>query len=598
MAVVVTIPEKIITDEHMCNSLEYITRDTKAFKVAYNLCVKQTPYEITREFKNIRIAFNKDNKILGHQLVQSFSDKDNITPELAHKIGLELMEKCLDKYQVVMATHIDGSYIHNQYIINSVSPYDGRKFLDNNKTRNLIRRVSDELCLKYGLSIVEKDDKSKYAGLDAATLNAAQRGKSWKFNLVKDLDEALEKCKSKEEFTEFFISKDYDIKFTNANITFKKHGEKKAIRADTLAKQFGKKYSSESICKSLNIDFEKNNYKKGDNHNSKNYNTDYFNNLAANEWKRYEKEYQNKIKFKNRRYFDRVLFSRNPLIFTLRLINFIFRQTEFKTAKSKISQNGNSRYKIRKFTDYKTLKQIVGNIPYKYIVNSPGETSQVKLYSWQIAKLLDSNLLLSSKIDLITGTGIVTLKKTDLQRAANILNIPPPSLEGQAHQIRNRYNQYNLSKKGKLNYLVLSSEQVEKLKYYCIDFVEYPKGDKFNIGFAPTDKEKILSILFPNRKENNNNENTFFKRNAKINRELKEQSEKTGEKLCYKIVTSNQYKALRNTTIEFAVFIMKDGNYNVVFLEGSKSKIEKAISQITTDAQKVKTDLPPKNITK
>lgn len=592
MAIIVT-KTPIKTENHINYSINYITRETKAFKVAYNLIINKEPDAIANEFKNTRISFNKDDNILGHQLVQSFPDLDNVSPELAHKIGIELMEKCLSNYQVVMATHIDGSYIHNQYIINSVSPYDGKKFLDNKKTVNLIRRVSDELCLKYGLSIYEKDDNSKYLGLDASTLNSAKRGQSWKFNLVKDLDKALLDCKSKDEFIKFFKSIDYDVKYTDATITLKKNGEKKGIRVDTLAKQFGIKYTKVNIDKVLNNTSEKHNEKE-DVTETEDYSTDYFNRIAADEWKRYEKEYQNKIKFKNNTYFDRVLFSNNPLMFSLRLINYIFRSTKYKTAISKTHKNKTT-YRIHKFTDFKSLRKTVSNVPYSLIINSPGEAVQIKLYSWQIAKLLHNNILLSSKIDMITGTGIATIKKTDLKKVADILNVSEDELENQSYKIFNRKMQYSLSKKGKLNYLVLSFEQVQKLKYYCVDFVEYPKGDKFNIGFASTDKEKILSILFPNRKENNTNENTFFRRNARINKELKEQSVSTGEKLCYKIVTSNQYKALRNTTIKFAVFIMKDGNYNVVFLESSKSKIEKAINSLFKDVPN-QNDLQHKNM--
>lgn len=247
MAAVKTINKKIKTDEHMANTLEYLTKEEKVYKVAYNLCVNRSVSEITKEFKTTRRMFNKDNNILGHQLVQSFDDKDNVSYELAHKIGLELMEKCLSNYQVVMVTHMDGKHVHNQFIINSVSPYDGKKFSDNKKTVSMIRRVSDELCLKYNLSIIEKDDRAKYSGLDAATLNTARRGVSWKFQLVKDLDSALENCKSKNEFIEFFKNKNYEINYTNKNITLKKIGEKKGIRVDTLAKQFGMKYCKKSI---------------------------------------------------------------------------------------------------------------------------------------------------------------------------------------------------------------------------------------------------------------------------------------------------------------------------------------------------------------
>ena len=80
------------------------------------------------------------------------------------------------------------------------------------------------------------------------------------------------------------------------------------------------------------------------------------------------------------------------------------------------------------------------------------------------------------------------------------------------------------------------------------------------------------------------NKETFFKRNAVINRRLKQIAQETGEKLCYKIVLSNQYKLLRNTTLEFAVFRTDDGKYNVVFLESQKSAIEKALGSFKPKA--------------
>ena len=108
-------------------------------------------------------------------------------------------------------------------------------------------------------------------------------------------------------------------------------------------------------------------------------------------------------------------------------------------------------------------------------------------------------------------------------------------------------------------------------------FACYPKGDNFNIAFAPEDKDRVLDILYPDRGKQNNREDTFFKRNVAINRAIKSKAKETGEKICYKVVFANQYKQLRNTALEFAVFRTKDGKYNVVFLESQKQAIEAAL---------------------
>ena len=78
-------------------------------------------------------------------------------------------------------------------------------------------------------------------------MQCAKKGTSWKVQLVKDLDSAFDNCKTKNDFIDFMKNKNYAIKWTEKNITFQKDGVNKGIRADTLAKQFGAKYSKSSI---------------------------------------------------------------------------------------------------------------------------------------------------------------------------------------------------------------------------------------------------------------------------------------------------------------------------------------------------------------
>ncbi len=569
----------------MCNTIEYVSRESKAYKIEYNLCsITDSPESITDDFHTTRIAFNKDSKILGHQLVQSFSDYDNITPEKAHQIGIELMNKTLSEYQVVMATHTDGKYIHNHFIINSVSPLDGMKFSDNKTKVNMIRRVSDELCHKHNLTVVN-DDVAKYIGLDASTLNLAKRGKSWKVDLVKSLDTAFENCKSKDEFIEFLKSENFEVKVTDKNITFKKLGESKGIRTDTLAKQFGVKYSKRAIDerfnKSDNTKSTSNTYTPKNKKSVTQIRNEY-NKAAQREWRRYEKKYKNKYKIKNDYFLSSLAYSRNPIEFTFKLFIYLFCINA--TVTSKPSKLNGNKLKIKSRT-YGQTKQYISNIPMKTIVNSPGDTVQVKLYSWQIAKILDNQILCSAKLDITKGTGIVTLKAFDIERVAKVLNISKDTFANQIQNIRNKTIKYDFNKsKKKLSYLVLTKSQVELLSFNCVKFIQYPKDDKFNVGFDLNDKEKILSILYPNRKENSNNKDTFFKRNAELNAKLKNQSNNTGERLCYKIVSSNEYKALRETEIEYAVFRQKDGNYNVVFLEHNRQEINKLLKGVKNNA--------------
>ena len=213
---------KIKTQAHFKNVYDYATQEEKTdlkLTTYYN-CSHNNEYVLT-EFQNDRIAFGQDKGILVSHIVQSFSPSDNVTPELAHKIGRELLEKCAADYKAILVTHVDRNHIHNHMIVNSCSMLDGKKFYENKTHLKLLRKVSDELCYKYGLSVIEKDNATKYYPLDQSTLNAAKEGRSWKFQLVKDLDKAFENCHSKNEFINFFQTHGYEVKFTDKNITFK-----------------------------------------------------------------------------------------------------------------------------------------------------------------------------------------------------------------------------------------------------------------------------------------------------------------------------------------------------------------------------------------
>ena len=63
-----------------------------------------------------------------------------------------------DDYEVVVATHQNTNYIHNHFIINSVSYKTGKKY-NNKATYARLRHISDALCQEYGLSTLEEDTR-------------------------------------------------------------------------------------------------------------------------------------------------------------------------------------------------------------------------------------------------------------------------------------------------------------------------------------------------------------------------------------------------------------------------------------------------------
>jgi hypothetical protein len=121
--------------------------------------------------------------------IQSFSPEDNITPELAHKIGVEFAKRVWgeDNRQIIVSTHIDKSHYHNHIGVAGFG-FDGTKWHSNKATLKKARDISDALCKEYNLSIIEN---TAAKGKQYNEWQEAQKGKSWKDNLRDKIDKLI-----------------------------------------------------------------------------------------------------------------------------------------------------------------------------------------------------------------------------------------------------------------------------------------------------------------------------------------------------------------------------------------------------------------------
>lgn len=56
--------------------------------------------------------------VLANHVIQSFDPTDPLTPEQAHTIGQEFVEKLTGgEYKYIIATHVDRDHIHNHILI-------------------------------------------------------------------------------------------------------------------------------------------------------------------------------------------------------------------------------------------------------------------------------------------------------------------------------------------------------------------------------------------------------------------------------------------------------------------------------------------------
>ena len=190
------------------------------------------------EMQNVKKQFFKTKGIECFHGYQSFATGE-ITPEQAHKIGVELAEQLWgDKFQVIVSTHLNTDNIHNHFVLNSVSFVDGKRFCNTKKDYALMRITSDKLCEEYGLSVLKKEEKyNKYA---TSILYK---------ELMKDsIDYAIANAKDYNDFIKILQDLDYIVADRNNTLSIRREPYKRNTR---IERQFGNEYSKENIFKRI-----------------------------------------------------------------------------------------------------------------------------------------------------------------------------------------------------------------------------------------------------------------------------------------------------------------------------------------------------------
>ncbi len=175
----------------------------------------------------------------GFHLVQSFAAGE-VTPELAHQIGLDFAERLLGgEFQAVVSTHLNTGHIHNHLVWNSVSLKNGRKYRSNHRSYiTQVRRISDELCKQHGLSVISTE-RSKRAARPYAQWLAEQKGSAtWKTPIQQDVDAAIASALTWKQFLRALEQQGYTFRFDRKYATLKLPGDGRTVRFKTLGKQY------------------------------------------------------------------------------------------------------------------------------------------------------------------------------------------------------------------------------------------------------------------------------------------------------------------------------------------------------------------------
>lgn len=275
-----------LSDEYLKKMKNYISTDNEGNIVFHTItsslnCSVNNTYDSWQSVRDRAKNGNKGN--LQYCIVQNFGN--DINPRIANEIGVEFAQKYLSDYQVIISTHINSGYVHNHIEFNATSFRTLKKFDDNLSTIADIRKISDDLCRKYDLPVLEqtadfnyvlyKDVNGKIRAYEpterkemankkrAANANSYLNTKefddyvnneeSHMYILKCDIDKFVNNSKSYEELLNALRDIGYDIKDKTKkgewrkHISFKLDNWGKAVRDSAVAEKYGEDYLRKNI---------------------------------------------------------------------------------------------------------------------------------------------------------------------------------------------------------------------------------------------------------------------------------------------------------------------------------------------------------------
>ena len=180
-------------------------------------CQPETAFD---EFLSTKLLHHKDGGVMFYHMVQSFPKGANIDPRTAHEAARQLagyFAGC----EVLVCTHTDREHIHSHCIINSVNFETGKKVHMADAQIQELRIRNDQICEELGLPKFQKDEQ-QVRGMSNAEYYTADKGESWKFELMRVIDECMRCAGNREEFLILLRSEGYDATWTDSrkNITY------------------------------------------------------------------------------------------------------------------------------------------------------------------------------------------------------------------------------------------------------------------------------------------------------------------------------------------------------------------------------------------
>lgn len=189
--------------------LEYAGNPAKTEQCRYVSCLNCELEYAAEQFAETKRLWRKTNGRSCYHGYQSFAAGE-VTAEQAHQIGVQLARELWgDRFEVVVATHLNTENLHNHFVLNAVSFADGKKFANSRADYRKMRETSDRLVSEQGLSVVKSCGRGKHY----AEWQSERQGKPTVRGLIRaDIDRAVAAATTESEFVQILAEMGYTLK--------------------------------------------------------------------------------------------------------------------------------------------------------------------------------------------------------------------------------------------------------------------------------------------------------------------------------------------------------------------------------------------------
>ena len=220
----VTNPEKTALDSVQ----GYIANPEKSPLVTALNCQTATACQ---EMLSTKRRWGKTGGVLGYHLIHSYAPGE-VTPEQAHAAGVEFARRLLgDRYEAVIATHVDREHLHCHILFNSVSFVDGKKYRNSFQDYfGDIRETSNQVSREQWLSTIQPQGR----GESYPAWQAEKTGRPTLRSLVRaDIDRVVRQAFTLQSLWRILENWGYDVK-RGQHIALRPPGGKRFLRLDSL----------------------------------------------------------------------------------------------------------------------------------------------------------------------------------------------------------------------------------------------------------------------------------------------------------------------------------------------------------------------------